>query len=139
MPAHESKLKLTNALACLLILGCFCSPAFTQTPDACRTAVQHLILPSTIESPVMHPAQPLTPIKFLFSVEGTKDIYLATALTPPYSWTLMTDQPLTLIMVYQEEGQRQKAIAFLHSLASGGLLLNSSPPPLDNLKFAAIH
>ncbi len=130
---------MRKAFGCVLILACYWLPAFTQTPDDCRAAVQHLTLPPTIETPVMHPAQPLTPIKFLFSAEGTKDIYLATALQPPYPWTRMTDQPLTLLVVYQSEEERQKAIAFLHDMGSGGILLNSSPPPLDNLKFAAVH
>jgi hypothetical protein len=136
VPTDYDKIEI---LGCLLIIVCFCLPAFTQTPDACRAAVQHLSLPSTIESPVMHPSQPLTPIKFLFSVEGTKDVYLATALRPPYPWTPMTDQPLTLVVVYQSEGERQKAISLLHSMGSGGILLNLSSPPLDNLKFAAVH
>jgi hypothetical protein len=86
----------------------------------------------------MHPAQPLTSIKFLFSLGG-KDVYLATALKPPYPWILTTDQPLTLLIVYQEEKDRQDAISFLRSMGSGGMLLNLSPPALDNLKYAAVH
>ena len=87
----------------------------------------------------MHPAQPLTPIKFLFSWEG-KDIYLATALNPPYPWTRLTDQPLTLIIVYQEEKERQIAINYLRSMRSGGMMLRlSSSPSLDNLKFSAVN
>lgn len=36
--------EMTKTLACLLTIACFCFPAFTQTPDACRAAVQHLTL-----------------------------------------------------------------------------------------------
>jgi hypothetical protein len=127
----------SKAIEVLLIILFSRLLVFPQTTETCRVAVQHLTLPSTVESPAMHPAQPLTPIKFLFSVEG-KDVYLATALRPPYPWSPLTDQPLSLLLVYQDEKARQEAITFLHNMGSGGMLLKESPP-LDNLKFAAVH
>jgi hypothetical protein len=129
---------MKKTIGLLLIFVCLCPSAFSQTAEACRAAVQHLSLPSTIEFAELHPGQPLTPIKFLFSLQG-KDIYLATALAPPYPWILMTDQPLTLLVVYQDERERQKATELLHEMGSGGMLMRASSPPLDNLKFSAVH
>ena len=129
---------MRRGLEFFLALICCCSSVAAQTPGACRTAVQHLTLPSSVESPALHPAQPHTPIKFLFSIGG-RDVYLATALRPPYPLNPLTDQPLTLVIVYQDEKARQEAITFVRKMGSGGLLLRFSSPSLDNLKFAAIH
>jgi hypothetical protein len=122
----------------LLLFACLCLQASAQMTEACRAAVKHLTLPSTVESPEMHLAQPLTPLRLIYSTEA-RDLYLATALQPPYAWIKFTDQPLTLVIVYQDEGARQQAITFLHNMGAGGVLTNPSPPALDNLKFALVN
>lgn len=109
---------MKKAIGLLIIFINSCLPTPSQTAEACQYAVQHFVMPSTIEFPGMHLGQPLTPIKFLFSLGG-KEIYLATALEPPYPWILMTDQPLTLLIVYQDEKVRQEAIALLYKMGSG--------------------
>jgi hypothetical protein len=70
-------------LISLLILTCLHLPISAQTPEACRAAMQHLILPPTAESPVAHPQGAhyynLTPLDLLFSLGGV-DVYSYTTL-----------------------------------------------------------
>jgi hypothetical protein len=123
---------MRKAIGMLLILACSRSVAFSQTPEACRSAVQHLVLPSFVEARPSYLGQTLTPLKFLFSEQGI-DVYSVGVPRPA-----LVDG-VRALLIYQDEKVRQKIIQLMRGPTPGILITGGIRRPLDHLKFAVVN
>lgn len=128
-----------RTLGSLLAFACFCVPAFSQTPEACRSQLRHYTVPEYAKAFSWKPSSNrlvTLPGRFLFS-EGGVEVYADTFPDGRNDFlTQISQNGLKVLMVYQEEPARQ---AMIEQLRDKRVL----PPPgmgalVSNLKYAEV-
>lgn len=120
---------------CLILFCLWLSCAVSgQTVDSCKSAAEPT---PHLNNLVALTDYDIAPMEFLFSYQGV-DVYSATSYRRPDPEKWISQNGLTVILVYQAEAARQKQIAYLRSQTSLPARIGF-PEHIENLKYAMLN